>query len=246
MAAIATLAAPPAGFGVMPGATLRPSLVLGLSGWLISAAPGSVTFAVVRKLGAASASGRRGAHTVVCVVLVLADVLMFGPPRAAPPSVVAACIGIAAGAAAYWAERLRLAVSHRGALRTSRRSEWTQTSGSAGALGLVLSAGVLASAGAAEEVLFRWYALFIPVWYGAFSLATCVGISSVGYAVLHHDLGVPAMISRGVLGLAAALTVVTTGQLLAVVLAHAVYNVAVHLRPVQYLRVQHAQEGSTP
>jgi membrane protease YdiL (CAAX protease family) len=180
---------------------------------------------------------------MVCCCLVALDLALFGPPIAFRPAPYAyAAGGVAAGLVYYAFERARLGLAHRDALRVSRRSAWTVNAVSqareAWAGGLVL-----ALAGAVEECLFRWYVLVIPLEYGMFGVPLCVAVSAIGYAVLHHDIGLGAMVSRGLFGLVAALAVLESGQLLVAVLAHITYNIAVHLRPVQYLRLKEGMQS---
>jgi membrane protease YdiL (CAAX protease family) len=210
-----------------------------LAVWLLSLSPGAVTFSVCRRAGI-GAERRLAVHLAVCALMVAVDAILFGPPGHVATSPAACGAGIGAGGLYYGIERLRLEIAHRDELRTSRRSEWTPLQATPGAHGLWAGAGSLTVVAAAEELLFRWYALAIPLAYGLFGTGICVAVSVLGYAVLHHEIGVGTMISRGLAGLAAVAVVLGTGQLVAVILAHVTYNICVYLRPVQYLRVREA------
>jgi membrane protease YdiL (CAAX protease family) len=199
--------------------------------WLVSLAPGAVSFAVSRPFGGFSGRTRRRIHLIALAGVSVVVMAVCGLPKSATPSAGWLAVACLSGIAYYLAERGRLTITHRGALRASRRSAW-----STGGRWLVVDGGALACAGALEELLFRWYGLWLPVWFGLVPVTVAIVVSALMYGALHHEEGIGVMASRTVLGAALGTVVATTGQLWVAVAVHVIYNIAVQVAPVQYLR----------
>jgi membrane protease YdiL (CAAX protease family) len=199
--------------------------------WLAALAPGALSFAVARPFGGFDGRSRRRVHVLTLTAVAAVLTAVCGLPRAAGPSAVWSAGAVAAGFGYFFAERGRLALMHKGALRAARRSSWSARSG-----GSLVDGFVLAWAGAMEELVFRWYALWLPVWFGLLPPAAAVAVGAVLYGGLHHEEGPSVMASRAAFGAALGAVVVATGQLWAVVVAHVAFNIAVYGAPVQYLR----------
>jgi membrane protease YdiL (CAAX protease family) len=203
------------------------SQVLVLSLLLAAVAPGTLTFAVTTFV-ALPEHRRVLAHAAVTGLLVLAHVTFFGPPEFRTPSILELVLAVGAGGLYNWCERWRVSRSRDTVMVFAAQSPAVDFRTAAGATALMVI-------GAAEELLFRWYLLTVPVDFGLLDPAAAAVVSILAFMVLHHDAGLGTMLSRGVFGLFLTLIVTLTGSLVAVMIIHAVYNVLILVRPVRYL-----------
>jgi membrane protease YdiL (CAAX protease family) len=202
---------------------------------LFTAAPGSLYYAVDRKLGRSTGGGRRAVQAITTALLALLDYVLLGPPPLGALSplflILGVSVGLVLGVAYYLIERQRLAWMHRDAVRTAA-SAWIARPAHVQRL---LSLLVIALS---EELLYRWYIVFILTWYGLVPYAVAIAISAVAYGVLHHQEGTGTMVSRGLMGLVMNFSVLLTGGLLVPLTVHVTYNALTELKPTRYVRIR--------
>ena len=213
--------------------------------WLYSAAPGSLAFAmmiVMRRCGRPILL--RNSHIIVLFILILIDASVIGQPPICRLISGGVVLGSVIGLAYYVFETFRLGIEHPGAIRTRLASPISATKNSQNRIRPVLDGMTLLLVAVLEEILFRWYVLFIPIWSNTFVLTTAIVISSLFYGALHHESGLTTMASRSLFGVVLCILTIHFGELQTAIAAHIVYNLTVHLFPVSYLDAR--TEGGVP
>jgi membrane protease YdiL (CAAX protease family) len=169
-------------------------------------------------------------RAIAVSLLCLIDRIVFGFPNSSY-SVFTGSIALSIGTLYYFIERWRLGIANQGALRITKR--WSLTN-----QGSFLTLGILLWTAIAEEVLFRWYVLRIPLSYGLLPPLACILLSGGAFALSHQNFGTDTMISRGIFGAFLTLPVLFWNNLFVAIVAHVTYNALVHICPVQYIQLK--------
>ncbi len=204
---------------------------LGMALLLLSCAPDSLVFSLVMRFSVKSPVTPVFLRSLAVSSIGLLDAIAFGWPPFKAFSLVSLGIAVLTGIVYYGLERWRLQIGHKGSLRIAGNLPRADRRG-------LLLLGLLVWTALAEEILYRWYVLQIPLAYGLFPPVACILLTGIAFALSHHHFGTSTMISRGIFGSLLALPVLYSGDLVFPVVAHVTYNTLVHFWPVKFFQIQ--------
>ncbi|HEY6392185.1 MAG TPA: CPBP family intramembrane glutamic endopeptidase [Bryobacteraceae bacterium] len=193
---------------------------------LLTAAPALFLFLVA----AYTNLGQPLAHACTVSVLAALNLMAFGLPNPPhfPPGLSA--LAVLTAVAYYFIERFRIRSALPGAVRVSmpapRSVLWP------------IAPVILVWSAIAEELLFRWYLICVPIARGWMSGAGSLVVSTVAFGFLHENFGAETMSSRMGFGLILGFVVLATGDLSFAFLAHGAYNALVWFFPVEYVNLR--------
>jgi membrane protease YdiL (CAAX protease family) len=201
--------------------------------WLLSAAP-SFFMQIINAWWPARVKVATSYWLYACIItiLVLCNLFIFGVPDFGIVSPFIIALALCFGLLYYGIERMRLSLPTRGVIRITKQVEQSSHQ-------RILSGLLLVWIAIVEELLFRWYLLEIPSHYTPITPIAMVVFSSLAFGLIHQQFGSVTTISRFVFGLLLGITVLISGNLLAVIVVHILYNSFVYIWPVNYSTIRY-------